>query len=281
MLFKSRANNTLTRLDNMLDDALNNKFEERNYDESRLSRLEVKWKRYLTASKNSGVKVKQERDNIKRLISDISHQTKTPLANILLYTQLLKEKAEDDETLKMISKVEEQSEKLEFLMQSLIKTSRLETDVFLLNPKRQKLTPVLEAIVGQVSHLAAEKGIEIDLETGEEETCFDRKWTEEAIYNIVDNAIKYSPDNSHIRITVNKYEFFTSVSVEDEGIGIREEEFAQIYGRFYRGKDVSEEKGLGIGLYLARKIAAKQGGYIDLKSVYGQGSQFFFYIPNE
>ncbi len=279
MLF-GRSGRTLKRLDNMLDDALNNKFEEQNYDESKLSRLEVKWKRYLTASKNSGIKVKQERDNIKMLLSDISHQTKTPLANILLYTQLVKEKIEDEELIKMIEKVEEQSEKLEFLMQSLIKTSRLETDVFTLVPKKQKLKPVLESVISQVAYQAAEKGIRIELELGEEESCFDRKWTEEAIYNIVDNAIKYSPKDSHIRITVNRYDIFTAVCVEDEGIGIREEEFAQIFGRFYRGKDVSDEKGLGIGLYLTREIAAKQGGYIDVKSVYGQGSQFLFYMPN-
>lgn len=276
-----RANRTLSVLEDMLEDALNDRFNERKYDESRLSRLEVKWKRYLAASKQSRRKVGQERDSIKSLISDISHQTKTPLSNILLYIQLLKERTQDRESLAMIAKIEEQSEKLGFLLQSLVKTSRLESGVFVLTPKRQPLKPMLEAVIREAKEAAAAKGIRIVMEAGEEESCFDRKWTEEALYNLLDNAVKYSPPHTVIHIRVEAYELFTAVSVADEGIGISEEEQAQVFGRFYRGREVPQEKGVGIGLYLVREIAEKQGGYIELRSVYREGSTFTFYMPNE
>lgn len=280
MMF-GRADKTLAMLEIMLEDALNNQFDENEYDESRLSRLEVKWKRYLTVSKQSGLRVKQERDSIKNMISDISHQTKTPLANILLYIQLLKERTMDKESLEMMEKIEEQSEKLSFLMQSLIKTSRLESGVFVLVPRKQPLKPMLMAIIREAEEEALKKGIRIILEVGNEETCFDRKWTEEALYNLIENAIKYSGPATVVRIGVKVYEIFTAVFVEDEGTGIREEEQAQVFGRFYRGREVAQEKGVGIGLYLAREIAEKQGGYIELTSVYGKGSIFSFYMQNK
>lgn len=276
-----RADKTLAMLETMLEDALNNQFDENEYDESRLSRLEVKWKRYLTVSKQSGLRVKQERDSIKNMISDISHQTKTPLANILLYIQLLKERTMDKESLEMMERIEEQSEKLSFLMQSLIKTSRLESGVFVLVPRKQPLRPMLMAIIREAEEEALKKGIRIILEVGNEETCFDRKWTEEALYNLIENAIKYSGPDTVVRVRVKVYEIFTAVSVEDEGTGIREEEQAQVFGRFYRGREVAQEKGVGIGLYLAREIAEKQGGYIELTSVYGKGSIFSFYMQNK
>lgn len=280
MLF-FRTNRTLDRLEEMLDDALNGQFHEKKYDESRLSRLEVKWKRFLSASGRSAEKVKEEQESIKSLISDISHQTKTPLSNILLYTELLKEREKDEELLKMVEKIEEQSHKLTFLMQSLVKTSRLENGIIAMHPKKQRLKPVLQAVEKQVLKAAEEKGIRLQWQCGGEEACFDRKWTEEAICNLVDNAVKYSAPATEVSVGTKVYDSFTAVFVKDEGIGIREEEQAQIFERFYRSGDAEEEKGVGIGLYLARKIATLQGGYLEVRSVFGQGSTFFLYIPNQ
>ena len=120
----------LERLDRMLDDGINGTFEESDYDETQLSKLESKWLRYLTSSKQSAQKLDQERKKIQELVSDISHQTKTPLANILLYTQLLQEQPLDTQSLRLVGEIRQQSEKLEFLIQSLVKTSRLETGIF-------------------------------------------------------------------------------------------------------------------------------------------------------
>ncbi len=271
----------LGRLEDMLEDAINGSFEEGDYDETRLSRLEVKWKRFLASSVSSKQRMEEEQRKIKRLLSDISHQTKTPLANILLYSQILEEKTTDAELLQIVDNIKTQSEKLDFLIQSMVKASRLESEVFILQPEKQPLLPMLESVEAATMEEAVKKQITIVLKAASEEACFDRKWTEEAISNLVDNAIKYSPSGSRITISVSDYEMFAAVHVSDSGIGIREEEQAQIFERFYRSREVSQEKGVGIGLYLVREIAAKQGGYVSVRSKYGEGSTFSFYMSKD
>lgn len=269
---------TMAKLEAMIDDALDGNFKEEDYNESRLSRLEVKWRRFLSSQMSAGQKLLKEQDRIKSLISDISHQTKTPLSNIMLYSQLLEEKEKDPLLVPMIEAIREQSEKLDFLIQSLIKTSRLENEVLLLHPVRQPVMPMLLAAVNMMQEEAAKKQVEITLENTDVQACFDRKWTEEAIGNLLDNAVKYSLPGSKIQIRVREYEMFAAVNVADQGIGIREEEQAGIFQRFYRSKEVSQIKGVGIGLYLAREIAERQSGYLKVKSEYGKGSTFSFYM---
>ena len=269
---------TMTRLEEMLDQAINGTFEERDYNETRLSRLETRWKRYLTASQMSKKRVREEQERVRRLISDISHQTRTPLANILLYSQLLREKEKDPELMPIVNKISDQSEKLDFLIRFLLKSSRLESGLLVLHPKVQPIEPVLRAAMEQISDAALKKRIIVSFEGTDKEACFDRKWTEEAMENLLDNAVKYSPAGSRIEIGVTEYEMFTAVFVKDEGIGIGEEEQAQIFRRFYRGREVSQEPGVGIGLYLVREIAEKQGGYVKVRSEKGRGSVFYFYM---
>lgn len=274
---------TIDRLDEMLEEASCGIFEERDYNESKLSRLEVKWKRFLETSMLSKKKLEAEQNKIKSLISDISHQTKTPLSNILLYTQILEEKITDEELKGIVNRIQGQSEKLKFLIQSLVKTSRLENEVLVLTPKKQEIYPVLYKAVNGAENKALEKSIRLELapdNKAEPATAvFDRKWTEEAVDNLIDNAVKYSRPGSKVRVSYIDYEMFAALKVTDEGIGISEDEQAQIFSRFYRGKEVSEEKGVGIGLFLVREIAEHQGGYVKVDSVYGKGSTFSIYLP--
>lgn len=269
---------TMKRLEEMLEDAINDTFKERAYDESRLSRLEVKWKRFLSSSVGQKHRLQEEQRKIKMLISDISHQTKTPIANILLYSQLLQEKETDPELLPIVENIKEQSEKLDFLIRSLVKASRLESEVLILQPKKAPIMPCIAAAAAGAEEAAAKRQITLVVKETDVQACFDRKWTEEAIGNLIDNAIKYSPLGSEVQISVTDYEMFAAVHVTDTGIGIREEEQAQVFERFYRSREVAEEKGVGIGLYLVREIALKQGGYVKVKSKHGAGSTFSFYI---
>ena len=269
---------TMKRLEEMLEDAINDTFEERAYDESRLSRLEVKWKRFLSSSVGQKHRLQEEQRKIKMLISDISHQTKTPIANILLYSQLLQEKETDPELIPIVENIKEQSEKLDFLIRSLVKASRLESEVLILQPKKAPIMPCIAAAAAGAEEAAAKRQITLVVKDTNVQACFDRKWTEEAIGNLIDNAIKYSPLGSEVQISVTDYEMFAAVHVADAGIGIREEEQAQVFERFYRSREVAEEKGVGIGLYLVREIALKQGGYVKVKSKHGAGSTFSFYM---
>ena len=277
----------------MIDEAMAGTFSENDYEETELSKLEVKWKRFLTSAKLSNQKVEEERKKIKELVSDISHQTKTPLANILLYSRLLEEQKLDDTSQTLVSEIVKQSEKLEFLIQSLVKTSRLESGTFQLNPKRQEVYPMLYEIAEQAKEKAKKKKIQIvlpELEKDREndfekqgkekiKAVYDKKWTAEALYNILDNGVKYGNEGSTIEISVQEYEMFVCITVCNEGEEIPEQEIPLIFQRFYRGKNVGEEEGVGIGLYLARQIIQEQGGYIKVTSKGDGKVKFMTYLP--
>lgn len=275
------AGKTLKRLDEMLEQAINGEFEEERYDETELSRLEAKWKQYLTTSKMSMEQLNKNREGMQSLVSDISHQTRTPLSNILLYSQLLCEKTENEEERYLAEQIVRQTEKLEFLIQALVKMSRLESNVLVLKPQRQLIEPLLIEVMEELLPKAEKKNIHIKFR----ENCFcnieavyDKKWTAEALGNILDNAVKYSPWESTVEVIVEKFEFYVCISVKDEGIGISEEEKAQIFSRFYRSTEVQQEDGIGIGLYLAREIVQKEKGYMKVLSKKGKGSTFKIYL---
>ena len=269
----------LDRLDQMLEDGINGTFTETSYDESRLSSIESKWYRYLTSSKLSSQKINLEQEKIKELVTDISHQTKTPLTNIELYTQLLQEQNLDETSKFLADEIQKQALKLEFLIQSLIKTSRLETGTLQFNPKANSINNLIAKAVDQAEKKALKKNITVICEKESTTAIFDLKWTVEALFNIIDNAVKYTNENGTITISVKSYELFACISIQDNGIGIAEEEQEKIFGRFNRGSNVSETEGTGIGLYLSREIIEKQGGYIHLQSKLGKGSIFEIYLP--
>lgn len=276
------ARRTVRRLDRMLSTAIDGGFGEESFDESAPSALESRMARFLNGSARSLRGVQRQRESIQRLLSDISHQTKTPLANLRLYSSLLMEEELTPRQREQAQVIFQQSEKLSFLIETLVKLSRLETDVLAVTPKSQPLSPLLERVASQAKAAAEQKGIALQLhlqQQAEMKALYDLRWTAEALGNLLDNAVKYTPPGGCIQVSATQYELFCRIDVHDNGIGIAEEEQAQIFGRFYRGRQVREQEGLGIGLYLAREIAQKQGGYLKLSSRPGQGSTFSLYLP--
>ena len=269
------------RLNQMLDEGIRGEFEESKYDESELSKVESKWKRFLQDSATAKQNLETEKANIKGLISDISHQTKTPMANIKLYSELLSEQLEEDGMeAELLGQIQAQAQKLEFLIQALTKLSRLETNILEVVPVKSQVKPLLESAVEEIRKKAEKKEIQIKIEMDlEAEAVFDRKWTEEALYNLLDNAVKYSPAGSEVLISTKLYEMWCVIAVSDRGRGISEEEIPKIFGRFYRAKEVQQEEGVGIGLYLVREILQKEGGFIKVNSEVGKGSTFLCYLP--
>lgn len=269
----------LDRLDFMLDSATENKFSETEFTESRLSKTETKMYRYLSAGKTSLAQITSEKDAVKSLISDISHQTKTPISNILLYSELLCDNAKlNDDTKKLAEYIKAQTEKLNFLIGSLMKISRLENGIVSLSPKENSIGDLLSAL--DFGDKAKRKNIGLKIESNTDTTAiFDFKWTSEAISNIVDNAIKYTPCGGKVSVTAVPYEMFVKIDIKDNGIGICEEDYPKIFTRFYRSQKVSGEQGVGIGLYLAREIISRQGGYIKVESTENKGSEFSVFIP--
>lgn len=275
---RRQSRKILENLGKMLEAAMEGNFTEDSFDESLLSALESSFAHYLAASTVSARKVDAEKEKLKALIGDISHQTKTPIANILLYTQLLKEQPGNTDCLEAL---EGQTKKLQSLIDALVKTSRLETGVIALHPEPGELWSVMTSAVSQLRPKAEEKGVRITLEHGEANAVFDPKWTEEALYNLLDNAVKYTPSGGRVSVFTTVYPMFSAVHVRDTGPGIAEEEQPKIFQRFYRGEAHREEEGVGIGLYLVRQIAEGQGGFVKVRSQPGQGSTFSLYLPRK
>ena len=185
-----RTRRLLKRLDTMLEKAITRGFTEEDYDESLLSAVESKLARYLASSTVSARNLQAEKDKIKTLIADVSHQTKTPLSNVLLYAQLLSEQPLPEENRACVMALEGQAVKLQSLIEALVKTSRLESGVLALHPQPASLAPMLEEAVAQFAPKAAEKKITLTLASSEGDGVFDSKWTAEAVCNLLDNAVK-------------------------------------------------------------------------------------------
>ena len=273
-----RARRQADRLDRMLSQAIDNSFLEESFDESIPSALEARLARFL---KGSAPALDEERRQIAALIADISHQTRTPIANLLLYGSLLEESPLSPAQQEQLRALRGQAEKLAFLMEALVKSSRLDAGVLTLSPALHPIQPLLEDAAAQGAAAAAEKGISLTVQPCTGSARFDAKWTSEALFNVVDNALKYTPPGGRVTLSAECYELFCRIRVTDSGPGIPEEEQAQVFSRFYRGAAVREQDGLGLGLYLTRRILIRQGGYLRLFSRPGQGSEFSLYLPLE
>ncbi|MNN31512.1 Alkaline phosphatase synthesis sensor protein PhoR [compost metagenome] len=237
--------------------------------------------RYVEITKSHQESIEGEKSKIKALISDISHQTKTPLSNIILYSQLLGEVSGlNQETMQYISQIKLQSEKLEWLIQSLVKMSRLEAGMITLQPDIISVVPTITKSVSQIYSEAERKGIEIRISCDAAvEARLYATWTSEALFNILENDVKYSEIEGSIEIKAASSEMFTRIDIVDTGMGIEESEWNKIFRRFYRSKRVSEYEGVGIGLFLAREIVMMQGGHIKVSSQIGEGSVFSVFLP--
>lgn len=275
---RRKARKTMEAIEKMLDAAMAGSFSESGFDESKLSALETKFAHYLSAAETSSRNVAQEKDRIKSLIADISHQTKTPIANLLLYSELLMEEDLPPSAKANVDALHNQAEKLRFLIDSLVKLSRLENGILSLSPQPTALQPLLRGIAEQYAAKAAEKGLSLQLHDTDTTATFDMKWTAEALANVVDNAIKYT-EHGVITISAVSYEMFARIDISDTGPGIPESERSKIFTRFYRSKNAGKQEGVGIGLYLARQILSGEGGYIKVSSIPGKGSTFSVFLP--
>lgn len=237
-------------------------------EDSVLAKLQSKVIKQVRILKYQKQKAIQEQENIKGLVSDISHQLKTPIANLKMYSQFLEDDSLSEEKQREYKEIIRISvERLYFLTENMIKISRLESGLISLDREKQSLNETVLKAVKDVYFKARKKGIEIVYQETEE-ICIihDRKWTAEAVFNLLDNGVKYAKEGNQIFLSIKKLGMFVEVSVEDENGAIPEEERSKIFTRFYRGSHGKNQEGIGIGLYLSREIAMKQGGYMNLKT---------------
>ncbi len=266
-----RVNGTLDTLNDMIEDLICGKerIEFPIAEDTVISKLQGQLLKLYDILRSHEEREQKLRKQLDENIGNLVHQINTPITNLRLYVDFLRR---DDLTVpereKFLSCMEEQAQKLFWLGESFSKISRLETGIIHLRPEKQKVEPVLLHAIDQVMVKAENKGMEISL-FGETQTAalIDPKWTTEALFNILDNAVKYGKAETKIEIIAADLTNYISIAVRNESeISIAQNEYHQLFQRFYRGKANAEVEGVGLGLYIARKILEDENAYIKAET---------------
>ncbi len=210
--------------------------------------------------------LKQDQNELRETIAELAHQMRNPLANMEGYLELLSTAQSEEERQEYLAVLMETEGKLHFLTESFIKMARLESRIIQIKPEAANLSDTILKSILQVKKAADAKQIVIEFTDGSERnTAHDANWLGEAVYNLLENSVKYSPVGSIVKIAVIYNEMYTRISVSDSGIGIREGEEGRIFQKFYRGKDTGGQPGFGLGLYLSREIVLMHGGFVKAR----------------
>ncbi len=249
--------------------------------ETLLSRISYRLERLYTAIQENRRRVEEEKLELQSLVSDISHQTKTPIANLkMINDTLLVRPMPEAHRREFLQAMGSQLDKLDFLIQAMVKTSRLETGVIALEREEAPISDTLAAALSGILAPMEKKQITLLVDCPEEITAVhDSRWTGEALFNLLDNAVKYTQKGGTIEVRVQEWDMYLKIDVIDNGRGIPESAQAAIFKRFYREESVHDVDGIGIGLYLAREIITMQGGYLQVASEAGRGSTFSVFLP--
>ena len=222
-----------------------------------------------------------EHQKLQQLITDISHQVRTPVSNLRLVTDtLLTRPGSYEEQTAFLEGLRAQTDKLHFPFQALLKTSRLETGAIQLQKRDASLYATIAQALSGILAKAEQKRLSVAVDCPEELILpHDSRWTAEALFNLLDNAVKYTPEGGSIHVAAELWEMYAKIDITDTGIGIPESSHAAIFRRFYREAAVHRIPGIGIGLYLTREIVTLQGGYLMVASALGKGSTFSVFLP--
>lgn len=260
-------------------------FREKKKEKDRAEYLKGRLLETQNRSEKMEDRLRKEEQETKALITDISHQLKTPIASLKMSYEIEDAtELSEEERAEFIRKEREDVSRMENLLQAFVQMTRLETGMIRLKQEKNSLRETLKQAVGGVYMKALKKEILIETEEFPELVIrHDPKWTAEAFGNVLDNAVKYAPAGSRVRIQVSEMVSFVMVEIEDEGPGIPEKERGKIFQRFYRGeqKNVQETEGAGVGLYLTRQILERQKGTVFVKPGRNGGSKFVMTLPKE
>ncbi len=260
-----------------------NEIKNRKYDlninensEDELSNLKNELYKITIMLKEESEISRQDKEKIKMSVEDISHQLKTPLTSIMIMLDNLKDNPNMDEDTKQkfIFEISKQVDWINWLVISILKLSRLEADVVKFSNNKINVKKFIDEIIGNLEIPIEIKNQKISIE-GDEDASFigDYKWQQEAITNIIKNAIEHNKENGKITIKYKENVLFTKITIIDEGQGIAKEDLKHIFERFYKAQN-SSDNSVGIGLSLAKNIIEKNNGMINCKSEIGNGTEF-------
>lgn len=247
--------------------------------DSLVSKLQAQTVRIHTMVTKYNERLLEEQEEVRQFLSEIAHQIRTPLTNMETYLDLLREQELTEEEQDIcVCAVEQSERKIKFLTESFISASRMEHRIIQIRKEKQDIRETIAKAIFQVRKKALEKNMEITLDCPETLSfSHDRNWICEAVANLLDNSIKYSPAASKIIVRAVKNEMFTQIEVRDHGIGILDDE-NQIFRRFYRGSNVNNQEGFGIGLYITREIVKRHEGFLKVKKK-PDGTSISIYLP--
>ena len=253
------------------------------YEDSLTAKVQGKLMQYFDIMSEGKRQSQRDKETLQGLVSDISHQVKTPIANLQMFTGILRQHTlSEEQRQEFLGTMAGQLDKLDFLLQSLIKMSRLETGTFVLHMENARLSDTIAQAMSTVWARAEEKGIQLSADCDSAVTVqHDPKWTAEALGNLLDNAVKYTPEGGSVSVLVRPWQFYTRIDITDTGIGIPEAHYHDVFQRFYRAPEVAAQEGVGLGLYLANGIITRQRGYISVKSKVGEGTTFSVYLLSD
>ena len=245
------------------------------HEDTILSKIQTQFERLVTILQYQNQNLALEKEEISSIVADISHQLKTPIASLKLYSELLNtENLAEEKQNQCKEAIYTISQQLDFLIAQLIQLARLEGNIIQIKPIKQDIKRLIIDVIGNLYGKASEKNIQVRFLNEENSLCyFDWNWTYEAIYNILDNAIKYSPNNADIIVKIISYEMYLCVEIWDEAKVIQESEYPHIFKRFYRGNNAKKTEGVGLGMFLTKKILETENGYIEIKR-HSKGNKF-------
>ncbi len=252
----------------------------RSFDDTLFSKINHQIERISNTFFFREEQLTREKDEIKELVSDIAHELRTPLLTIETYLKLLEGTKLTDEQKKYFNAILNSEQNIQFLTESFIKMARLEIKMIQVKKESCDIESTILKSILQIKNKAETKNIKIELEIEENDILHDSNWLGEAITNLLDNSIKYSNNGSMIQIKVIKNTMFAQILVRDYGIGIMSGEENLIFKRFYRGKNVKDVEGYGVGLYLSNKIVQLHNGFMKVKRK-KQGIEMSIYLPSD
>ena len=227
----------------------------------------------------------REKEFLKNTISDISHQLKTPLAALNIYNGLLQDEDIEVSSVKEFAGLSEQElDRIETLVQSLLKITRLDAGAIVLEKNAENVADMMRDIELHFAYRARQEKKEIILSGSDHLSLFcDRDWLNEAIDNIVKNAFDHTESGATIRVAWKELPSGVQIVITDNGCGIHPEDIHHIFKRFYRSRFSKDKQGIGLGLPLAKAIVEAHNGTIEVDSELGIGTTFTmnFLIPTK
>lgn len=206
-------------------------------------------------------------------LADISHQLKTPLTSMMIITEVLQDEKEEEKRAGFIRIIEEQLEKMKWLITTLLKLSKLDADTADFNMKSLNCADIIDRSINPFLVQAEIRKIKISKHVNPFIFTGDENWSVEALENIIKNCLEHTSDGGTLNINTNSTTIYNEIEISDNGSGIAKEDLPHIFERFYHGKNSSAES-VGIGLALSKAVFSKENANIDVKSKEGIGTKF-------